>query len=233
MAVTKLSRRRLYAGDLFGGLNSEEEQVKDRKIEIVNSPGLDSIIEGYKKAIKKCPSNHSVKDNYEACEDSIPKEYLPGDIAKFSTIFPQIQIIKFPIYGGDYCSGVYFSALINNCKKDSPILLDLHHYNKRLFYVGYLNSRKIIQIEGDVSEGLGDSMSGGKIILNGNAQGSLGELMSGGEIIVNGNPGHTFGYLMTGGTIRINGDLAVRGEFYGGEIYHYDKLKFKNGELCE
>jgi hypothetical protein len=222
---------RLKAEDLFSGLRDEEEQEPARELIVERSKGLDAIIEGYKKAIENFPNGHSREDNYRVCENAVHESYAPEDIAKFSVLFPKIQVVKFPYYSGDFCSGLYFSALINNCKKDSPILLDFSHYDKRLFNVGYRNSSKVILIEGNVGAWLGCSMSGGKIVLNGNAKESVGQNMSGGEIIINGNPGHTFGLGMTDGIIRINGRMDVRGSHYGGEVYHYDKLMFKNGEL--
>ena len=225
------------AEDLFSGLNPEEESQTSRTFSVRRSIRLDAIIEGYLEAIKNAQTDYCTETNYIICGEAVPQDYDSNDITQFSVVFPRFQIIKYRKYAPeDNYSGYYFSALINNCKGNEPIRLEMSHYENVLSSLGFRNRNRTIIINGNVGQYLGDEMKGGKIVLTGLAGTDIGYKMSGGEIIVNGDyPWVTLGTHLSGGVIRINGKIPELGGVLqeGGDIYHYDKLVVKNGEVVK
>jgi formylmethanofuran dehydrogenase subunit C len=74
---------------------------------------------------------------------------------------------------------------------------------------GDLKNLKII-IDGNLSKvkRIGESMSGGEIIVNGNVGMHVGNNMSGGKIVINGNADDWAGAMLKGGELEINGDAG-------------------------
>jgi len=91
--------------------------------------------------------------------------------------------------------------------KPLEIHLDLERLPENLQCFGYRNQEKShLFIKEGIQMGLGDSMIGGKIIIEGNAGYELGSFMTGGEIIVKGNTEGSTGLDMAGGRIIVEGD---------------------------
>lgn len=117
----------------------------------------------------------------------------------------------------------------------------------------------IVVVNGNVYSQLGYKMYNGKVIVEGNAGDVVGEEMHGGSILVKGNVGDETGKNMWSGEITILGDtgyevgigmcgnndskICLGGEFksisglkneqwscWKGEIYHKNKLIFKDGK---
>jgi formylmethanofuran dehydrogenase subunit C len=76
-----------------------------------------------------------------------------------------------------------------------------------------------ITINGDLSKvrRIGDSMSGGKIIINGNVGHYVGNKMGGGNIIIKGNTGLWLGAKAKGGSIEVFGNAGdcIAGSYRG------------------
>jgi len=91
--------------------------------------------------------------------------------------------------------------------KPLEIHLDLERLPENLQCFGYRNQEKShLFIKEGIQMGLGDSMIGGKIIIEGNSGYELGSFMTGGEIIVKGNTEGSTGLDMAGGRIIVEGD---------------------------
>ncbi len=116
-------------------------------------------------------------------------------------------------------TGVFLSALINNCR-DSGFIIPTNHLDTWIRYIGYLNKKDII-IEGNAGRCVGFEMEGGTITVKGNAAHLVGNRMKGGIITVNGNAADWIGEDMNGGDIRILGDCAkLSSGIFGGRIFH-------------
>ncbi|MFW9952584.1 MAG: formylmethanofuran dehydrogenase subunit C [Candidatus Thorarchaeota archaeon] len=85
----------------------------------------------------------------------------------------------------------------------------------------------VIIIEGDLSKAkrIGESMTGGEIIINSDVGMHVGNKMKGGKIIVNGNADDWAGAMMEGGELIINGDAG----HYIGSAYRGFWQGMKNG----
>ena len=74
-----------------------------------------------------------------------------------------------------------------------------------------------IVVEGDCRDGTGSYMKGGKIVVKGNCGKYIGEALKGGKIIIHSD--------------NFNPKKQISNYTEKGEIYHKDKLVWKDGEL--
>lgn len=75
-------------------------------------------------------------------------------------------------------------------------------------FLGALNEKAVITMEGSGGNYLGDNMRGGGIIVNGNVGDGAGAYLSGGIIVVRGDAGNATGIANRGGTIIVKGDAG-------------------------
>ena len=102
-------------------------------------------------------------------------------------------------------------------------------------WIGYHMKGGKIVVEGDCGDWIGTGMKGGKIVVEGDCENTVGCNMKGGEIIVKNSCGYGTGSEMKGGTIKIYGNnfdprKHISSYAEKGEIYHKDKLVWKDGE---
>ena len=236
--------------DLLDKLGKENKS-EVKQIKIQNNSALEEIIFAYKKELNSLQDKYDLHSLQKRFESILPKDYTAKDITYFSKIVYNYQDNKH--FG--LLTGIYLSALINNCKEDN-FFLDLNNLNLGLEYVGSENCKEItvnggvnsvgylmfdgsIIVNGDVNYGcIGSYMQKGKIIVNGNVNcGLIGFKMGlDGEIIINGHIRGIIGIHLDGGTIRINGewDYCKKDEqnVGWGTIYHkkrkfvYNKQRF-------
>jgi formylmethanofuran dehydrogenase subunit C len=208
------------AQELFSGLQSEDEQPKDKKYQVEMNQNLEEIVKKFEKILVY------IGDIYEDSLELIKKSYSAKDIYEFSIILKNYEKEK----GFDYVSGLYLSTLIND-SNDNEFNIYTKHLDILPNYIGYKNNGKIITINGNVSDWLGDSMISGEIIVNGNANGLIGWGIYDGEIIINGNAGDCIGNIMTGGSIYLNGEYeSISRIIWGGNIFHKGKQLIKDGK---
>lgn len=117
--------------------------------------------------------------------------------------------------------------------------------------VGQLMEDGCIIVKGNADNDVGYNMSGGSIIVEGNCEDDLAHFMKGGMITIKGNAGDEIGtdcfkgIIMLGGNagvdvgiksgkevkILLNGTCSsISGNLNHSEIYHQDKLVFKDGK---
>ncbi|MEJ2429031.1 MAG: glutamate synthase-related protein [Deltaproteobacteria bacterium] len=88
------------------------------------------------------------------------------------------------------------------------------------YFCGGLTDGPHIEVEKNVSWGVGDNMFLGSVVVNGNAGAIAGEGMRGGEIVVKGNIGSRAGQVMKKGTIC----CAGRANFMAGYLMYGGRL---------
>ncbi len=88
------------------------------------------------------------------------------------------------------------------------------------YYCGGLTDGPHIEVDQNVSWGVGDNMFAGSIIVGGNAGAVAGEGLRGGEIVVKGNIGSRAGQVMKKGTLCCAGkaDFMAGYMMYGGRL---------------
>ena len=75
-------------------------------------------------------------------------------------------------------------------------------------FLGALNLKAVITLEGSAGNYAGDNMAGGGIIINGDAGKGAGAYLHGGIIVIRGNAGHAAGIGKKEGTILIKGNAG-------------------------
>ena len=194
--MAPLLTQRLHAEDLFSGLRPEDEQSRDKKLEVKKTPGLDRIIKGFENCIKKY--KYPIFSNISI--DEFITEESKKDIRIFCNLLKHYEDhINFEILAGGYLSG------LANKSFDREFDLNLKPLNKKLKYLGN-NNKKILRVYGDVGDNLGYLMTSGAIVVSGDVGKFVGDIMSGGFININGDVGENTGYLTSGGLITINGN---------------------------
>jgi len=122
-------------------------------------------------------------------------------------------------------AGVYLSALCNNAREES-IHLRLSEFKRIFHFLGYrLPEGKTLELEGDVGDFIGASLSGGKLIVKGSTRNWTGAGMTKGEIFVSHHTGQNTGEWMRGGEIHVDGRIQGLGKtILGGRIYQQGRL---------
>jgi hypothetical protein len=211
----------LKAGDMFDGLNPEDEQEIDRKVDVKKNSALErmmnsnqkyhEIIDLYKIGERTfADMEKDYPGYYELAEILIPKDYTSRDITLFSIIFQDIVHPEWDI-------GYYISALINHSNESDFTYCS----NGNTGNIGFRNNGKRITVLGDVDDQNGAEMTEGELIIKGNNFGEyLGCKMTGGSILLEGSSFSCTGSGMTGGKIIVNGDSTahVGDDMKGGEI---------------
>jgi glutamate synthase domain-containing protein 2 len=88
------------------------------------------------------------------------------------------------------------------------------------YFCGGLSDGPSIEVEKNVSWGVGDNMLAGSIVVGGNAGAIPGEALRGGEIVIRGNMGSRAGQVMKRGTLCCRGSSSFMAGYmmYGGRI---------------
>lgn len=88
------------------------------------------------------------------------------------------------------------------------------------YFCGGLSDGPSIEVEKNVSWGVGDNMLAGSIVVGGNAGAIPGEALRGGEIVIRGNMGSRAGQVMKRGTLCCCGSSSFMAGYmmYGGRI---------------
>lgn len=198
--------------DLLDILDKEDKQEK-KEFKVEKSPELtvNHLLKLWESAIKQVPDDSSRIYDLNKYLLSIPNQFnfvlTKKNIEEFCLRLSLYQ----EMIGFESKSGYFLSALINNFK-EQEIILNLQHFQKRPWYIGYKNKEKNIIINGNVGYGLGYDMRGGTITVNGNIEDALGSWLRGGIFYINGY----FAFLSN--------------LIEGGDIYHKGQLIVKNGK---
>jgi glutamate synthase domain-containing protein 3 len=231
----------LNAEDLFDSLKKEQREPETRKIEIKKSERLEQIIRGFEEALKINHYFFYPKEAYNISNKLITILPTSKEILDFSILMNDYQDYSF----FEIKSGQYLNALINQ-SEDNEFTINTRHLERLPNSIGYKNNGKIIRINGDAGDFLGEKMQEGVIytentgnflginIENGtinvkNAGDRLGYSMQDGTIYVN-NAGKSVGDGMQCGTIHIgNSYKSLANTIHGGNIYHQGRLIVKDG----
>ncbi|MFP4350493.1 MAG: glutamate synthase-related protein [Desulfococcaceae bacterium] len=88
------------------------------------------------------------------------------------------------------------------------------------YFCGGLSDGPRIEVEKNVSWGVGDNMLAGSIVVGGNASAIAGEALRGGDIVIRGNTGSRAGQVMKKGTLCCCGNASFMAGYmmYGGRL---------------
>lgn len=88
------------------------------------------------------------------------------------------------------------------------------------YFCGGLSDGPRIEVEKNVSWGVGDNMLSGSIVVGGNASAIAGEALRGGDIVIRGNTGSRAGQVMKKGTLCCCGNASFMAGYmmYGGRL---------------
>ncbi len=88
------------------------------------------------------------------------------------------------------------------------------------YFCGGLSDGPRIEVEKNVSWGVGDNMLSGSIVVGGNASAIAGEALRGGDIVIRGNTGSRAGQVMKKGTLCCCGNASFMAGcmMYGGRL---------------
>jgi len=174
-----------------------------------------------KKAWMRCDYVHSLASEYSKMRRQIKDlKYSAKDIEAFS-----LELVAFQNeVGFIWKSGIFPSALINNCD-ESSFVIHTDILVQPVDYIGYRNT-KDITVKGNANHCLGCRMKNGTITVRGNAGSFVGDEMKGGVIIVEGNTGSHAGSRMVGGEIHIFGNHmpVISSSFITGKIFFNEEL---------
>jgi len=100
------------------------------------------------------------------------------------------------------------------------------------YFCGGLSDGPIIEVDKNVSWGVGDNMLAGSIVVGGNAGAIAGEALRGGEIVIRGNMGSRAGQVMKKGTLCCCGHSSFMAGYmmYGGRMVILGNSGQKVGE---
>ncbi len=256
LTQTKVGRRTRItpelAADRIFDRYKKEERHDARKTDVKEDEALIQLKEAWGKFQWIEDRNFSIMPyphNYKAmCKLIKNLKYSAEDVEKFSLALCEFEHEEY--FGTK--AGLFLSALVNK-GKDKNYVLHLNHLTKKVYGLGYQNTKHVI-VNGDVDSNLGAEMKGGcitlngnaeifvgsgikrgKIIVNGNVTHNLAEYMEGGKIIINGNAGFEIGNFMNGGELHLNGEYeeVKYGSVLGGKIFHKGKLICDHGDCVE
>ncbi|MBI4919466.1 hypothetical protein HY837_06025 [archaeon] len=173
----------------------EEQKVQEeREIVVVRNPTLDLICRRYEQWL----------DAQLDCDEALclinELKYTAKDIRDFSISLKKYEARKY-----FYRTGMFLSALINNCEEEDFEIMAVH-LNEGIENICSNLEKKKVKIIGNVFVA-GTNMRSGVLTILGNAE-------------------HA-GIHMTGGKLIIMGNLDGGGPFFGGEIYVKGDLRFE------
>jgi len=205
---------RLKAEDLIDSLGRENEQGKDRKIEVRTDGKLEELVIEFEEVLanKRIKNFYSEKVYKRRTLSSL--KYSSKDIEKFSLLLERYHDLRY----FDERVGLFLSSLINY-SEDKDFVLHTYSLTNDPEYIGYLNFKNIT-VKGNAGDWLGYEMKKGKIIVEGDLGHDGGYFMRGGLIEIKGNAGEGIGYFMESGKIivRGNADRTAGGFMSGGKI---------------
>ena len=193
----------------------EETLLSENFRNLSNAQKIEEIFKIYKLS-------KNYLDDYDNAIELIRRiNYSSQDITEFSKALFKYQ----NEWNFEEKSGIFLSALINNCI-DDEITIVTKNIDKKLKLVGFKNEKNFV-VDGDVGDSLGLGMSGGSIVINGNAGDYIGWYMKDGCIFINGNAGKAIGFEMSGGSIYIRGKyISISSNIKNGKIYVKNNLVF-------
>ena len=181
--------------DVIAGLNPEEEQQPEKRIEIVRSPELERILKGFEQVLAS--SDKASIDKMLA--RLTPKQIPAAVITQASVALAAYSKHKeFPER-----AGYYLTALVNR-STDEEHTFYTHGHSQPPEIIGY-ELRKKLTVHGLTGDFTGVN-NRGELILAGNTGICLG-MENVGKIILNGNAGNDIGHCNRG-YIKINGDTG-------------------------
>ena len=220
--------------DVIAGLQPEEEQEPEKKVEVVITPELERILRGFEQFLV----------SYTPSLDDVITRLDPLRIPATTITQASIALAAYsthPNFWQD--AGYYLTALVNGSLDEEHTLFTRgysqppdaigYKLRKRLTvhgttekYAGYENHGELILV-GNTGHQLG-CFNKGKIILTGDAGNDAGGHNSG-QITINGNAGESFS-LANMGTIFLNGTYKSLAEDLGrGDIYQNGVLIVDKG----
>ena len=209
----------------WGDYLETENKIEKEKFEI-EKYDFGGLLNCYKEWRGK-GTNEGVLDSYDFATELFKKYELPYlSEDKIDEFIEEVEEKKY------WYNGIFFSAVINELYKNGEIHLNSNSIN----FIGCCDWDKKIIVKGDCKNTLGYNMKCGEIVVEGDCGDWIGVYMTGGEIVVEGDCGYGTGFGMAGGEIKIYGDnfdprKQISGFAEKGEIYHKDKLVWKDGEL--
>lgn len=110
--------------------------------------------------------------------------------------------------------------------------IHIHIQGSAGYFCGGLSDGPSIEVDNNVSWGVGDNMLAGTIVVGGNAGAIAGEALRGGEIVIKGNMGSRAGQVMKNGTLCCAGNSSFMAGYmmYGGRMIILGNSGEKVGE---
>lgn len=111
----------LAARDLFDSLDGEREQPKERRIEVVKTPALEAMLQGFRKLLD-CGmfkvNEENVETLWHVTKIALPDVYSARDITSFSA-----GLERFAKYSDvKQVAGFYLSSLACNCNENNVVI---------------------------------------------------------------------------------------------------------------
>ena len=206
---------RLHASDMFDNLYKEDEQPRDREIELDRNQNQREI----GKFVLALPKPEGNMPEFLGLTQGVYLSWLMNNSPDTSFTL-QVQ----------HLDGSLDSLGYNN---DGKVIRVIGNGGSQCGY--FMVSGRLI-IEGDVEDNLGSHLQGGLVEVRGNAGYAPGHYMKGGELHIYGNAGEDVGRGSIGGKIFLHGEceniwFSKRkfGTSNRAKIYHKGCLIFKGG----
>ena len=217
--------------DVIAGLNPEEEQEPEKKIEVERTPELERILKGFEQVLAS--ANDLLFSDMVA--RFTPEQMPTATITQASiALAAYSSYIRFPDRAGRY-----LTALVN-FSSDYEHTIFVNGYTQPPNHIGFWLDKKLV-VDGPTGINTGLYNQGelilrgnsgiytgfhneGDIILFGNACDKAGHYNEG-RISIDGSVGENFGFGNIG-TIWLNGSFkSLSSDYLGkGDIYHNGKL---------
>ncbi|MBI4918944.1 hypothetical protein HY837_03375 [archaeon] len=182
----------------------EQKVVEETELKITNNPVLDLMCEIYEKW--HLLGRHILPSSYDLAVKELESLKISAkDVKDFSIVLKKYEKDRY-----FHVSGVFLSALVNNCE-DENVEVHTRHLKEKLSDIGFENVKDLTVI-GDCGNWVGEEMIKGKIIVKGNTWGGTGERMLDGEIHVEGKIDNT-GRIKGKGKIYCKGQLIADKSF--------------------
>ncbi len=169
--------------DYLNGL--EEQSIQEEsKILVVRTPVVEEICMRYKSWLDQAVNNWDYWHQIDTFTSKSIKglRYSSKDILNFS-----IYMKEYESHKDFYKSGVFISMLINNSEENDFVIIT-GHLIKKLFWLGFDNSKNIV-VRGSAGDLTGMDMRSNILTITGNVGTRSGLYSRGGEIHICGNIG--------------------------------------------
>jgi len=214
--------QKLKAEDLFEGLGREEEQPNERRIEVVQSGELTSLIKLFEMYLP-IAKGYTGPGSYRKAGRIIDQSFSSRSITEFGIVLPK------------YCtewalvnSSMLFVSVAMNRSNDLSYVLDFQSFPIPLDFVGYgLAEGKSLKVFGDCGICAGGRNQGDQVF-NGNCGNWAGDSNQGIQEFHGSCRWRAGNY--NKGTQRFNGEVGSFSRKLGkGNIYHKGRQIVKNG----